>query len=90
MFMCKHCLQQYDDNELAYTLILESRMSVPAETVGMYLMKFCSLKHTQQFLENIRTQKLRYVLTKKGPNGDKQYEPAYPADLLLVIGSNAS
>jgi len=89
MFMCKHCLQQYEDEQLAYTLLPEGRKQTSPDSVAFFEMKFCSLKHTQEFLQRIQYQKMRYILTKKGKNGDKVYEPALPADLLLVIGTDA-
>jgi hypothetical protein len=85
MFMCKECGQQYDDKDLAFTVILENRLTHPA--AEMYLLKFCSKQHVQAFLEQINNQHQRYVLTKKGKGSDKQFEPAFPLDLQLLVGS---
>jgi|GEM_PF-1934279 len=92
MFMCKHCLQQFEDEQLAYTLLPEGRKQTSPDSVAFFEMKFCSLKHTQEFLHRIQYQQMRYILTKKGKDGesDKVFEPALPADLLLIIGSSAS
>lgn len=90
VFMCKQCLRQFEDDHLAYTLLLENRQKTSPDSVAFFEMKFCSLKDTQDFLMEIQHQRLRYILTKKGKDGDKVYEPAYPADLLLLIGSSAS
>lgn len=88
--MCKHCLQQFEDEQLAYTLLPEGRKVTSPNSVAFFELKFCSLKHTQDFLHHIQYQQMRYILTKKGKDGDKVFEPAYPADLLLLIGSAAS
>lgn len=85
MFMCKQCLEQYDDSKLAYTLIPESRLSHPsAET---FLLKFCSKAHLQDFLSHISNQRQKYVLTYVAKNGPKQFPADYPLELLLQVGS---
>lgn len=86
MFMCKQCWQQFEDSELAYTLILENRLTHPSPELFEY--KFCSKLHVQQFLEEIKAQQQRYILTKKGKDGDKKFEPDYPQELLLLVGSS--
>lgn len=86
MFMCKQCWEQYEDQNLAYTVILEYRLTHAA--ADMYLMKFCSKQHVQAFLEQINNQHQPYVLTKKGKGGDRQFEPAFPLDLQLLVGSS--
>ncbi|HEY3364801.1 MAG TPA: hypothetical protein VGK74_07115 [Symbiobacteriaceae bacterium] len=79
-------MEQYEDSELAYSLILESRLRHPATELFIY--KFCSLSHLQEFLTQINNQQQRYVLTKHGKNGDKQFAPDSPMDLLLLVGSS--
>ncbi len=86
MFMCGQCQEQYEDTSLAYTLILESRLAHPA--ADMYVLKFCSKAHVQEYLERINNQKQKYVLTKKGKGGDKAFEAAAPLELLLLVGSS--
>jgi hypothetical protein len=86
MFMCKQCWEQFEDKDLAYTLILEARLNHPAAET--FLLKFCSKAHVQQFLEQISHQRQKYVLTKKGKTEDKQYGPDYPKELLLLVGSS--
>jgi hypothetical protein len=87
MFMCKHCLEQFDDSQLAYTLIQESRLSHPA--ADTFVLKFCSRAHVQEFLGHISNQRQRYVLTKVESDGaTKQFGPDYPLELLLLVGSS--
>lgn len=86
MFMCTHCLEQFEDSHLAYTLILESRLSHPA--AEMYRLKFCSLAHVQEFLDRIKFQRQRYVLTKVNANGEKSFEAELPRELLILVGSS--
>ena len=88
MFMCKQCGEQYEDHQLAYTIIPENRLSHPQGTSEMFILKFCSKTHVQDFLHQIRNQEQTYVLIKKGKGGDKQFEPAYPLDLLILVGSS--
>ncbi|HEY8347981.1 MAG TPA: hypothetical protein VIL07_12060 [Symbiobacteriaceae bacterium] len=89
MFMCKQCLQQYEDDHLAYTLLPEYRLRTsPPESMDMFTLKFCSLEHTREYLKRISPQKSRYILTKKSKDGDKQFEPNIPAELLILIGSS--
>lgn len=88
MFMCKHCLEQYEDQDLAYTLILESRLSHPM--ADSFLMKFCSRAHLQEFLQLSSGQKMKYVLTQVGSNGEKTFPADYPLELLLQLGSRAA
>lgn len=86
MFMCRHCKEQFEDDQLAYTLILEVRENFPA--ADMFLSKFCSKAHLQDFLHRISFQEQTYVLTKVNPDGStKRFEPGYPLDLLLAVGS---
>ena len=84
MFMCRHCKEQYEDQNLAYTLILEVRENAP--NADMFLSKFCSKGHVQEFLHRIHFQEQRYVLTKVGKDGSKRFDPAAPLDLLLLVG----
>lgn len=86
MFMCRHCKEQYEDDQLAYTLILECQENVPNSY--MYLSKFCSKAHIQEFLHRISFQEQNYVLTKVDKNGSKRFDPAFPLDLLLLVGSS--
>lgn len=86
MFMCSQCLEQFEDNQLAYTLILESRLTHPA--ADMYLLKFCSKAHVQEFLTRIGNQRQRYLLTRKGRGGDKAFAPDFPRELLILVGSS--
>lgn len=86
MFMCAQCQEQYEDRDLAYTLIAETRLSHP--TAETFVLKFCSKKHVQEFLERIHAQHLNYVLTKKGKGHDKRFDPAFPEELLLLVGSS--
>lgn len=86
MFMCKQCMEQFEDSQLAYSLIPESRLRHPA--VEMFTFRFCSLAHVQEFLKQISNQQLPYVLTKHGKSGDKQFAPDVPSELLLTVGSS--
>lgn len=86
MFLCKHCGEQYEDKDLAYTLILENRATLT--TADMFLMKFCSKAHLQEFLHHISAQQQRYLLTKIEKGGSKQFEADYPLNLLLLVGSS--
>lgn len=87
MFMCKHCLEQFEDSSLAYTLIDAKRQAHPA--ADMFILKFCSKAHLQDFLHELSYQKQQYVLTRVDKNGAlKQFEPAAPLDLLLLVGSS--
>lgn len=86
MFMCKHCLEQFEDKDLAYTIIPETRVNFPA--ADAFILKFCSKAHVQEFLEQIKNHKQKYVLTKVGKSGEKSFEPDYPLDLLLLVGSS--
>jgi len=86
MFMCKHCLEQFDDQALAYTLIPETRLHHPM--ADAFVLKFCSKAHIQQFLELISHQGMNYVLTKVDKVGNKDFEPSNPLDLLLLVGSS--
>lgn len=87
MFMCKHCLEQFEDQALAYTLIPEKRLHHPM--ADAFVLKFCSKAHVQQFLELIsHNQVQQYVLTKMDKSGTKDFEPSNPLDLLLLVGSS--
>lgn len=86
MFMCRQCKEQYEDDQLAYTLILESREHFPAS--DMFLSKFCCMAHLQAFLDRLSFQQQHYVLTKISPSGNKRFEPGSPLDLLLLVGSS--
>jgi hypothetical protein len=84
--MCRHCKEQYEDQNLAYTLILEVRENAP--NADMYLSKFCSKAHVQEFLQRIHFQEQRYVLSKVTNDGTKRFDPAAPLNLLLLVGSS--
>lgn len=86
MFMCSHCLEQFEDNNLAYKLILESRLSHPAAET--FYLKFCSKAHVQEFLTRISNQRQKYVLTKFKRSGEETYPSDYPLELLLLVGSS--
>lgn len=86
MFMCKECMEQFEDADLAYSVILEARLNHPAP--DMFVMKFCSKAHVQAFFHQIASQGQRYVLTIHGKNGDKRFDPALPVELLLLVGSS--
>ncbi|HYG58672.1 MAG TPA: hypothetical protein VD902_11500 [Symbiobacteriaceae bacterium] len=87
MFMCKHCLEQYEDKDLAYTLIPEKRRSHPM--ADAFVLKFCSKAHVQQFLEDISHHSQVFILTKVDPSGNnKEFEPNAALDLLLLVGSS--
>jgi len=83
--MCKHCLEQYEDEELAYTLMPENRLTHPA--ADSFLFKFCSRAHLQGFLELIRAQQQRYILTRVVGDVRETLPPAEPLDILLRLGS---
>lgn len=84
--MCKECLEQFADKDLAYILILESRLSHPA--ADAFALKFCSKAHIQTYLEHINYQRQKYVLTKITKNGQQQFPADYPLELLLLVGSS--
>lgn len=86
MFMCSHCLEQYEDQDLRYTLILESRLSHPA--VDAFWLKFCSKAHVQEFLDRISNQRQKYVLTMVTARGEQKFPADYPLELLLLVGSS--
>lgn len=88
MFMCKHCLEQFEDEQLAYTLILENRVSHPS--ADAFVLKFCSKAHLQEFLELISGQQQNYILTKVSGETKQEFPPAYPLDLLLQVGSTSA
>lgn len=85
MFMCKQCLEQYEDQQLAYTLILENRLSHPS--ASSFILRFCSKAHVQEFLSLISTQHQKYVLSKVTPVGEERLAVDYPLELLLYVGS---
>jgi hypothetical protein len=86
MFMCAQCQEQYEDRDLAYTLILESRLIHPA--ADTFMLKFCSKAQVREFLDRIVNQQQCYVLTRKGKGHDKKFDPAFPRDLLILVGSS--
>lgn len=86
MFMCAQCLEQYEDESLAYTMILESRTSHPA--ADAFVMRFCSKAHLQDFLTRSMGQGQKYVLTKVTKSGEQRFTAATPHDLLLLVGSS--
>lgn len=86
MFVCTQCQEHFQDKDLAYSLILENRLAHPA--ADMFVMKFCSKMHVQEFLDRIGNQRQLYVLTRTGKSGGKAFEPGYPRDLLLLVGSS--
>lgn len=86
MFMCKHCLEQFEENDLAYTLILESRVDHPASDA--FYLKFCSKTHVQEFLGHISNQRQKYVMVKVTRTGEQPFPADYPLELLLLVGSS--
>jgi hypothetical protein len=86
MFMCKQCLEQFEDKDLAYTLILESRMNQPYGDA--FVLKFCSKAHVQEFLSRISNQRQKYVLSKITRSGEQKFPADYPLELLLHVGSS--
>lgn len=89
MFLCKHCLEQFEDADLAYTLIAETRLDHPAK--DLYVMKFCSRAHLQAFLEFRNFQGQRYVLAKVSKDGSvRSFEPAPPTELIILVGSSTA
>lgn len=86
MFMCTHCHEQFAVQNLAYTLILESRLSHPA--ADMFVQKFCSKAHIQAYLKQISYQGQKYVLTQITKNGQQQFPADVPLELLLLVGSS--
>lgn len=85
MFMCKECLEQFEDSQLAYTLIPENRLSHPSADTFVY--KFCSRAHLRDFLSKISYQRQKYILTQYGKNGPEPFPSDYPLELLLQVGS---
>ncbi|MFZ5815666.1 MAG: hypothetical protein ACOY93_10250 [Bacillota bacterium] len=79
-------MEQYEDKDLAYTLILESRLTHPA--ADAFVMKFCSRNHVQEFLSRIRNQGQKYVLTRILANGEQTFPADSPLELLLLVGSS--
>lgn len=80
MFMCKHCLEQYEDERLAYVLMPENRMNHPL--ADAFAFKFCSRAHLVEFLQRISHQSQPYVLTRV-VGADRETLPAAPPlDLL--------
>jgi len=79
-------MEQYENEDLSYTLVLEARLTHPAP--DLFLMKFCSKAHVQAFLHQLSSQGQPYVLTIHGKNGDKRFDPAPPGELLLLVGSS--
>lgn len=87
MFLCRQCKEQFEDQQLAYTLILEARENFPAH--DMFLSKFCCKAHLQEFLDRLSFQQQRYILTKVNQDGStKRFEPDNPLELLLLVGSS--
>lgn len=82
MFMCRFMQQQFEDKDLAYTAILESRLAHPAKET--FVLKFSSKKALLGFLEQIKNQHQAYVVTKV--HGNKEYGPASPLDLIHLVG----
>lgn len=82
MFMCRFTQQQFEDKDLAYTAILASRLTHPAKDT--FVLKFSSKKALLGFLDQIKNQHQEYVVTKAG--GKKEFGPAFPLDLIHLIG----
>jgi hypothetical protein len=82
MFMCRYTGQQFEDKDLAYTTILASRRSHPAAET--FMLKFSSKQAMVGFLDQIKNQQQDYVVTKV--RGKKQFGPAFPLDLIHLIG----
>lgn len=85
MFLCRQCKEQFEDHQLAYTMILEARENFPA--ADMFVSKFCSKAHLQEFLDRLSPQQQNYVVTKVGKE-NKRFAPAHPLELLLLVGSS--
>lgn len=81
--MCKHCLEQFEDEQLAYILMPEKRLQLPA--ADAYAFKFCSRAHLEEFLRLIANQHQAYVLTKVSGAEQKSFPAAPPLDLLLQM-----
>mgnify|MGYP006920173314 CR=1 FL=1 len=81
--MCKHCLEQFEDEHLAYILLPEKRLQLPA--ADTYAFKFCSRAHLEEFLRHISNQHQAYVLTKVSGPDRKTIATAAPLDLLLQM-----
>lgn len=86
MFMCKQCLEQYEDKDLAYTLLLESRANQPYG--DSFILKFCSKAHVQEFLQQVSKQRQKYILAKVTKSGEQKFPADYPLELLLLVGSS--
>lgn len=86
MFMCKECLEQFQDKDLAYTLILEARANQPY--ADAFVLRFCSKAHVQEYLSHISYQKQKYVLAKVTRSGEQKFPADYPLELLLLVGSS--
>lgn len=80
MFLCKYCLEQFEDEHLAYVLIPESRMRHPA--ADAFAFKFCSRAHLVAFLQRITHQHQPYTLTKVSGDRRETYPAAPPLELL--------
>jgi hypothetical protein len=81
--MCKHCLEQFEDEHLAYILVPEKRLQHPA--ADAFAFKFCSRAHLEEFLRHIANQRQAYVLTKVSGAERKTFPAAGPLDLLLQM-----
>lgn len=82
MFMCRYTMEQFEDKDLAYTAILECRLAHPAKET--FVLKFSSKQAVLGFLDQIKNQRLEYVVTRV--RGDKEFGPASPLDLIHLIG----
>ncbi len=80
MFMCKHCLEQFEDERLAYILMPENRMSHPA--ADAFAWKFCSRAHLVEFLQRISNQSQSFALTRVTGENRETFPAAPPLDLL--------
>jgi len=80
VFICKYCLEQFEDERLAYILIPESRKSHPA--ADAFALKFCSRAHLVEFLQHISNQHQPYSLTRVAGDNRETFPPAPPLDLL--------
>mgnify|MGYP000214913696 CR=1 FL=1 len=80
MFMCKYCLEQFDDERLAYILMPESRMSHPA--ADAFALKFCSRSHLVEFLQRISNQNQSFALTRVTGEDRETFPAARPLELL--------
>ena len=84
MFICKYCLEQFEDEKLAYVLMPENRLQHPA--ADAFAMKFCSRAHLEAFLRKVSHQRQAYVLTRVSGSTRQTLPAAPPLALLNQLG----